>query len=104
LIERDAQGQDCRHATTVIVAKLMMDKRIVRPLVVASEARIAHLRSPGKGANKTPLDEAAWPLACREASGRFARRRQAASPCRCWVGRAARGAAHAAGASRLRVD
>jgi hypothetical protein len=26
LIKRDAQGQDCRHATTVIVAKLMTDK------------------------------------------------------------------------------
>src|SRR5215510_1614947 len=45
-------------------------------------ARSPHLRSPGKGANKTPLDRAAWPLACRVESGRFARRRQAASPCR----------------------
>jgi hypothetical protein len=26
LIKRDAQGQDCGHATKVIVAKLMMDK------------------------------------------------------------------------------
>jgi hypothetical protein len=39
-----------------------------------------------KGANKTPLDQAAWPLACNLAlarkmeRGRFARRRQAASP------------------------
>jgi len=26
LIKRDAQRQDCRHATTVIVTKLMTDK------------------------------------------------------------------------------
>jgi len=50
----------------------------MRRVVLAIQVRIAHLRSLGKGANKTPLDLAAWPLARREESGRFARRRQAA--------------------------
>jgi len=33
----------------------------MRRVVLAIQVRIAHLRSLGKGANKTPLDLAAWP-------------------------------------------
>src|SRR6266852_612279 len=32
---------------------------------IAARARGPHLRSCGKGANRTPLDWAAWPLACK---------------------------------------
>jgi len=34
----------------------MTGESFVRHLVVATQVRIAHLRSLGKGANKTPLD------------------------------------------------
>jgi len=79
LIKRNAYGEDCSHARNRHRGrKSMARERFMRRVVLAIQVRIAHLRSLGKGANKTPLDLAAWPLARREESGRFARRRQAA--------------------------
>src|SRR5262249_14510931 len=45
--------------------------------------RRAHLDSPCKGANKTPLDQAAWPLACTAGlQGSLARNQDGEGPVR----------------------
>ena len=60
------EGVPARANGTVRPENLRTGKRFMRLLVISAGPRLPHLRSLGKGANKTPLDLAAWPLACTQ--------------------------------------